>query len=70
MLSMKRDAKKPTKARQRQNLLSCLRTIVWTSGLLSGNVLLSVDNSIRTLLRGRNVDDLHRRVQQWLTRFL
>jgi hypothetical protein len=46
MLSMKRDAKKPTKARQRQNLLSCLRTIVRTSGLLSGNVLLSVGNSI------------------------
>jgi tetratricopeptide (TPR) repeat protein len=23
----------------------------------------------RTLLRGRNVDDLHRRVQQWLARF-
>ena len=23
----------------------------------------------RTLLRGRNVDDLYRRVQQWLARF-
>jgi hypothetical protein len=47
---------------QLQNLLSCLRTIVWKCITICRQLY-------RTLLRGRNVDDFHRRVQQWLACF-